>query len=239
MNILARILRDQFQLLAFRTFKPDLRNHYAAYLIYGLVVTWVAGIGRYWDNPKALWWQTAGLGSVAYVFVLAAVLWLIIWPLRPARWRYRDVLLFLTLTSLPAWLYAIPVELWMPLAQAKAVNGWFLAIVASWRVALLVLFLKRGARLSGFSIVVATLLPLAIIVGALAALNLEHVVFNIMAGNEPSQQSANDTAYGIVILLTFFAYVTLVPLLLGYVVQIIHTRRARRDLPDEPKAGGA
>jgi hypothetical protein len=225
--VLIRILRDQFQLLTFRSFKPDLRNHYAAYLTYGLVITWVAGMGRYWDNPKALWWQAAGLGSIAYVFILAALLWLLIWPLRPVRWRYRDVLLFLTLTSLPAWLYAIPVEMFMPIEQAKSVNAWFLAIVATWRVILLVLFLRRGAGLSGFSIVVATLLPLAIIVSVLAALNLEHVVFNIMAGNQPAQQSANDSAYLVVVLLTFFAYLSLIPLLLGYIVQIILAQRHR------------
>jgi membrane protein YdbS with pleckstrin-like domain len=88
--MLKQILADQVALLTFRPFRPDLRAHYRAYLAYGLTVTWLAGIGRYRDNPKAEWWQLAGMGSLAYVFVLAALLWLVVAPLRPARWRYRE-----------------------------------------------------------------------------------------------------------------------------------------------------
>lgn len=224
--MLKRLLADQFSLLLFRPFRPDLRNHYVAYLVYGLLVTWVAGLGRYWDHPKAEWWQYAGLGSLAYVFTLAALLWLVIAPLRPARWRYRDVLLFLTFTSLPAWLYAIPVEQMMPMPQAQAANGWFLAIVASWRVVLLVLFLRRAAGLSGWNIVVATMLPLVMIVTALSMLNLEHVVFNIMAGNGPSAVSANDTAYAIVVTLTLLSWVTAPFLFGGYLVLVIRALKS-------------
>ena len=38
-----------------------LGNHY---LFLGVVTAWLIGIGRYWDNPRADWWQYAGLGSV-------------------------------------------------------------------------------------------------------------------------------------------------------------------------------
>lgn len=222
------ILSDQFALLAFRPFRPDLRAHYRAYLCYGLFVTWLAGMGRYWDNPKADWWQVAGLGSLIYVFVLAALLWLVVAPMRPARWRYRDVLLFLTMTSLPALLYATPVEMMMPLPMAQAVNSWFLAVVAGWRVILLVLFLKRAAGLRGFAIAVAALLPLAIIVTALGMLNLEHVVFNIMAGNGgPPPQSGNDTAYSIVFLLTLLSMFALPVLIAAYLVLISRNRPAK------------
>ena len=219
--MIKRILADQFSLLTFREFRPDLRAHYAAYLGYGLIVTWLAGVGRYWDNPKAEWWQYAGLGSLAYVFMLALVLWLLIAPLRPPRWRYRDVLLFLTMTSLPAWLYAIPVEKMMPMPQAQSVNAWFLAIVATWRVILLVLFLKRAAGLSGPAILVATMLPLTLIMTCLAMLNLEHVVFNIMAGNGPVAHSGNDGAYAIVVMLTLLSWVAAPVLLAGYLVLVI------------------
>ncbi len=222
-----RILTDQFSLLAFRPFRPDLRSHYSAYLAYGLIVTWMAGMGRYWDNPKAMWWQTAGLGSVLYVFILAALLWALIAPLNPPRWRFRDVLLFLTMTSLPAWLYAIPVEMMMPLPRAQAVNSLFLAIVAGWRVALLVLFLKRAAGLSGASIVVAAFLPLSLIITALSMLNLEHVVFNIMAGNGTVERSGNDGAYFIVFLLSMFSMLTLPGWIIGYLMLVNRAHKAR------------
>ena len=144
---LRKILEDQRDLLLFRPFKPAIKNHWLTYLAWGLFVTWLAGIGRYWDHPNANWWQYAGLGSVAYVFVLGTFLWLIVAPLRPRNWSFIGVLIFVTLTSLPALLYAIPVEKFMSLQAAQTANVIFLAIVASWRVALLIVFLRRSAGL--------------------------------------------------------------------------------------------
>jgi hypothetical protein len=131
------IARDQLDFLALRPIKPDLKNDYARYLAWGLSATWLAGMGRYWDNPKAALWQKAGLGSLAYVFVMAALIWLIAAPLRPRGWSYRTVLLFVTLTSPPAILYAIPVEMFMSFSAAAAANAVFLLVVATWRVVLL------------------------------------------------------------------------------------------------------
>ena len=78
----------------------------------------------------------------------------------------------------------------------------FLAVVASWRVALLIVFLKRGAGLTNTGVMVASLLPLTIIVTALVALNLEKAVFEIMGGNR--QQTQNDAAYFILMLITVY-----------------------------------
>lgn len=211
-----QVFDNQLRLLTFREFKPNLRDHWRAYLGWGLFWTWIAGMGRYWDNPKAEWWQTLGLGSIAYIFTLALVLWLIVLPLRPKNWTYRNILIFLSLTSLPAVLYAIPVERFMPLAEAKAVNAWFLAIVATWRVALLWVFLKRVAQLRGVTIVIACLLPLTLIVSTLAILNLEHVVFNIMAGNDASAATGNDSAYMVVVMLTWISFMAAPILALAY-----------------------
>ncbi len=183
---LTQLASDQLRLLTFREFKPNLREHWPAYLAWGLLWTWIAGMGRYWDNPRAEWWQTLGLGSLAYVFSLSLLLWLLIKPLGPRNWSYRNVLIFVTLTSLPAVLYAIPVEMFMEIAAAQATNLVFLLIVATWRVVLLWLFLRRVAQLKGEVILVACLLPLTLIIVTLASLNLEHVVFQIMAGNGPS-----------------------------------------------------
>lgn len=165
-------------------------------------------------------WQHAGLGSLAYVFSLSLVLWLLLWPLRPRRWSYRNVLVFLTLTSPPALLYAIPVERFMSLPAAQSINAWFLAVVAIWRVALLVVFLRRIGGLSGAAIAVASLLPLVVIVVALTALNLEHVVFNIMAGIAPEQRSPNDLSYTVVMTIALFSMLAAPFLLLGYFWQV-------------------
>ena len=47
-------------------------------------------MGRYWDNPRVGLAQHLGLGSVVYVFVLAAVLWLSFWLMRPTDWTYSS-----------------------------------------------------------------------------------------------------------------------------------------------------
>lgn len=115
---LQTIFADQWRLLTFRRPSEAISVHWERYLAFGLMVTWIAGIGRYWDNPRAQLWQHAGLGSLAYVFVLAFILWVVIAPLQARHWFYQNVLTFITLTSLPALLYAIPVEQFMPLAKA-------------------------------------------------------------------------------------------------------------------------
>ena len=228
MPLWRQIWRDQWRLLTFRrlAFSPE---NFRGYLLYGLLITWLCGVGRYWDNPRAELWQYWGLGSLAYVVLLAAVLWLIAAPLKPRHWQYRNVLLFVTLTSLPALLYAIPVERFMPLAVAQTVNVWFLAVVASWRVAMLAYFLFRVAGLSGLQVVVASLLPLTLIVTALSLLNLEHVVFNIMAGISASEKTANDAAYSILLIITTLSVLLSPILILTYVGLLLQARQERAE----------
>ena len=118
------------------------------------------------------------------------------------------------MTSPPAILYAIPVERFMSFEGAQMANVWFLAIVAIWRVALLFRYLVKVANLSGLCALVATLLPLTLIVSLLAALNLEHVVFKLMAGLEDHEKSVNDSAYLVLLLITYFS-VMAAPVLLA------------------------
>lgn len=202
------LLRDQFRLLTFRTIRPDLDRSRARYWVYVLIVTWIVGVGRYWDHPSAEPWQYAGLGSVIYIFVLSTFLWLIVWPMRPKNWSFENVFLFVGMTSLPAVLYAIPVERFLTLEDAQTVNAAFLGVVAIWRIALYVRFLVGAAGLTVLEVIVATLLPLSAIVVVLAILNLEHVVFNIMAGIREGDESPYDTSYSVVLglaILSFYA----------------------------------
>lgn len=213
---IGQILRDAGRVLVLRPPSPAIATHSPRYLAFGLAATWLAGIGRYWDNPRADAWQHAGLGSLAYVLVLAALLWLLCLPLRPRNWRYRNVLLFVTLTSPLAWLYAIPVERFLTMDAAQDANVAFLAVVATWRVALLAWFLARVSDLRPLAALVATLLPLTLIVVTLTALNLEHVVFNLMGGLTPGQESPNDAAYGVVMGLAVFSVLASPVLLVLY-----------------------
>lgn len=114
----------------------------------------------------------------------------------------------------------------MSLENAQMANVWFLAIVAIWRVALLLRYLTKVAKLSGLCVVVATLLPLTLIVSLLAALNLEHVVFNLMAGLENHEKSANDSAYFVLLVITYFS-VMASPILLVMYGWFVYKRRKK------------
>ena len=193
--------------------------------MWGIGITWLAGVGRYWDNPRAEVWQFIGMGSVVYLFIFSLLLWAVIKPLRPANWSYRGVVVFVSLTSLPALLYAIPVERWTSLSTAQDLNVGFLSVVAAWRVALLGTHLQRAAKLGWFGAVVGTLTPLVLIIVALAYLNLEHVIFRLMGGLRDGEATANDAAFEVVLLMAGTALVASVPLLVCYVVLVVARRK--------------
>ena len=220
------VLMTTVRLLTFRSTREELLAFNHRHLILGLACTWLVGIGRYWDNPKAHLLQHLGVGSVVYVFLLALFLWLLVWPLRLKGWSYFRVITFVAIVSPPAVLYAIPVERFFDLATANSYNVWFLLIVAAWRVALLVFFLKRLGRLGGFSVLIVTLLPLILIVITLTMLNLEKVVFNFMGGI--TEETANDAAYGVLVLLSLLSFLLFLPVLICYVYLAINAWSSRR-----------
>jgi len=226
--MIREIVAGQLHILFFKKGDPGIRKHPNAFLLFGLFTSWLAGVGRYWDNPRAQLWQHLGLGSVVYCFVLAAIVFALIYPLRPKNWSYRGILTFISLTSLPAVLYAIPVEKWMSMSAAQSVNMLFLLVVAAWRVALFVSYLKNSARLTGGAIFAACFLPILCIITALTALNLEHVIFNIMAGLRDNQASGNDTAYLVVGVITYLSYLLLPVVLVMYIYFIIKARKISR-----------
>lgn len=227
MSQLGPVFLATLRLLTFRASREELVALGNVHLAFGLIATWIVGMGRWWDDPEAHLLQHLGLGSVAYVFVLAFVLWALTKPLGPQDWNYRGVLTFVALTSPPAILYAIPVERLLDLETARQVNVWFLAFVATWRVGLLVFYLRRLARLPWLSVIVASLLPLTIIVTALTALNLERAVFDVMSGLRDDGTSS-DQAYGVLVGLTFLSTLLVAPLLLAYGLIWFGRRRATR-----------
>jgi hypothetical protein len=215
------------RILTFRARRPELVSMDAGHLALGLVCTWLVGMGRSWDDPGAGLLQRLGTGSVVYVFALALLLWLTLWPLRPENWSYARVLTFVTLTAPPAALYALPVERWMSIPAARSANFWFLAVVALWRVALLLSFAHELGHLAWWRALVGSLLPLALIVAALALLNLDHVVLDFMAGNHNSTDIHSD-AYLALVGLTFLAFGASPVLLLSYIGLIVETHLRRR-----------
>jgi hypothetical protein len=209
-----------FRLLFFRASPEEMAKIGWRHLSLGLLCTWLVGMGRYWDNPRVGLLQHLGIGSVIYIFILSLFLWLVIWPLSPRNWTYFKVLTFVSMVSPPAALYAVPVEKFVSLETANAVNACLLAIVAGWRVALLIFHLTQSGHLEWFPTFVATFFPLTILVVALAILNLSRVVFDTMGGG--GERSPDDFAYSILSLLSLLSILLFIPLLICYLWLLVH-----------------
>ena len=219
------MLRTQFAFLVFRPIQVSVQQDFWRWFAFVMTVTWLAGVGRYWDHPSAELWQYLGAGSVVYIFCLSTLLYLIVWPLRPSNWTLRGVLIFVGLTSLPALLYAIPVERVVELQAAQSINAWFLGIVAVWRVTLLFRYLIKSARLHWFIVAIVAVLLLSGIVIVLTLLNLEHVVFDLMAGIREEDASPNDAAYLVVLGLAFVSLWAFPIALVLYFGAVVHRRQ--------------
>jgi len=218
------------RLLTFRARLEDYGGFERRHLAAGLAGCWLVGIGRYWDDPRATLLQHTGLGSVIYVFILTAVMWIIVKPVKPERFTYRGILTFIAMTSPPAALYAIPVEKWMTLEAANLMNLRFLGIVAVWRLALWMHYLRRFGQFRVWMIFSAAAVPLAIIFIALASLNLHHVVFNIMGGIREADKSSQDAAYSALFVLSYLSVPVSVLASLGWLWMILQSRRERAAL---------
>jgi hypothetical protein len=211
------------KLLTFKLSREEMLQFNNKHLIAGVIGTWIVGMGRYWDDPKASLLQHLGLGSVIYIFALAIFIWLILLPFKIEKWTYRIVLTFIALTSFPAIFYAIPVEKFFTIATSNTINVWFLLIVAVWRLCLLYYFLKHFTKLSSGNIATVTFMPICLIISALTALNLHNVVFEVMGGLR--NPSPHDSSYFILMLLTGLSMLLAIPLLIAYGVGIYKSRK--------------
>lgn len=229
-QIFGDMLRTQIAFLAFRPIQLSLQRDFWRWFAFVLLVTWLAGIGRYWDHPSAEYWQYLGVGSIAYIVCLSLLLYLVVLPLRPSNWTYHGVLIFVGLTSLPALLYAIPVERFVDLKAAQLANAWFLGVVAVWRIALLIRYLIASAKLHWFIVVAVSVLLLSGIVVVLTLLNLEHVVFDLMAGIREDDASPNDSAYLVVLGLAFLSLWAFPIALILYLGAVVHRQRSGRSI---------
>lgn len=220
------LLHTIFRLLICKLRREEILQFNRTHFFAGLIGTWIVGMGRYWDDNNAGLLQHLGLGSVIYIFTLAAFIWLIVKPFYVDNWNYFIVLTFIGLTSFPAIFYAIPVEKFFSIETANSINAWFLAIVAAWRLALLYYFLKHFTRLSIGNIITVTLMPVCLIITTLFALNLHHVVFEMMGGIR--NPSPHDSSYLVLMLLTGISALLTLPLIIVYVLEIYNRIQERK-----------
>jgi hypothetical protein len=182
MKWLTRCLYLQFRILTLTANKQDMLSLDKGALVWGLVTVWVAGIGRYWDAPMEPMIMRSGAPSVIYIFVLAAFLWLLIYLLRPANWSYMRLVTYISLTGMPAFIYAIPFERIYGVERGAEYNAMALVVVASWRVLMLFNYLVRVSKLNILSVAFALLLPLMVIVSTLMSFNRLGEVVEMMGG---------------------------------------------------------
>lgn len=90
-------MRELGRLLSFRATAEDYARFGAQHLRLALLLTWLVGMGRWWDDPRANMVQKLGVGSLLYVLFLALVIYGVTLPLRPRRWSYVHVLTFVPL----------------------------------------------------------------------------------------------------------------------------------------------
>ncbi len=233
MSSSSRPLARLGRILTFRATRDELLGLGARDLALGLVFTWLVGMGRWWDDPDASLPQHLGLGSLAYVVALSAALFVLLFPLRPAGFSYRGVLAFVSLTSPPGLLYAVPVERFMSIEVATRANLYALLLVATWRVSLWLFYLRRAIGLRAGEALAVGLLPLAAIVFTLFQLNLHRVVLRIMGGLDDGPPNAHQTAYEVLGLLTFCSVFAVLPLAIAYLA-IVRRHVTQRRAGEEP-----
>ena len=228
---LKNVLIDTFNLLAFRISRERILNFGRLHLAFGLFCTVIVGIGRFWDHSDAAFPQRLGFGSVVYVFFLSFFLAIVIAPLMPEDWSLFRVLTFVSLVSPPAAFYAIPVERIFELGTANLINAGFLLIVSTWRVSLLVYFLRHFARLKPSSIFAATVLPITFIVLLILFTGFGATVLGSMGGFR--ERTADDLTNGI-LGLTLVISIFVFPIsLISYLWIVIRNARSGWVRPDQ------
>jgi hypothetical protein len=219
-------MKLMFQLLFFQAHKKGI-SFTNKHLYLGVVITWLVGVGRYWNSQNASLVQYLGLGSVIYIFIFSLAVWIISAPFKDQFLSYKNILTFVSLTSAPAILYAIPIERFFSLEESAKINVYFLLTVALWRVALLLYFYLKFTNLRFSKSFVCTFLPLTGIVSALTVLNLERAVFNIMSGLREVTQTSNDQAYANLVFITSLSLITFIPFLLFYLFLIYRDKNKK------------
>lgn len=137
------------------------------------------------------------------------------------------VLTVVSLTAAPGLIYGIPVEMFMDTASAQGANTTFLALVATWRVALALHFFCRGCKNSWPISASVLLVPICLIIITLVITGRAGYVIEVMGGmnrNEPARSQTDD----IVASLFCFSGPGLVVGGLIYIGAITHLRFMRK-----------
>lgn len=217
-------IRDLGHFLTFRA-TPEMYDRIGVeHAVLGFTTTWLVGIARNWDYPDAPYVARAGLGSLAYIFVLALVLFVMAWPISYEKRNYWHVLTAISMTAGPGLVYGIPVEMFMSVEGAQGANLIFLLIVAAWRVALASHYLFRGCQNGIREVLAILLLPISLIVIALVSTGRAGYVMQFMGGLRRDQSAPNATVDEAIATLYCLAWPLGALAALFYLIRLIQIR---------------
>lgn len=168
------------KILLFKADEKDFQSLSIYTFLLGVLATWIVGVGRWWDNVDADPLKKTGIGSVAYIFVLSqAIWWVNVWFTENKN--YFKVLTFVSLTSVPAILYAFPIEIVAP-EYARTFNVTSLLVVSIYRVSLMASFLRQYYKMKWSEVITSTLFMLSGIVTIVFISGLGALVLDAMGG---------------------------------------------------------
>jgi hypothetical protein len=169
----------------------------------GLLFVLSAGFAREYDGEDLLAEPWHLLIPLAASLATSLLLFVFVWSTArgwdrelPFEESYRSFLGLYWMTAPLAWLYAIPVERFLSPAQAVEANLWLLAIVAAWRVVLMIQVVSTLLRIS----VVRAMFPVLLFADSLVVVILFLTplpVFSFMGGIRlsESEQLIQGTAF--------------------------------------------
>jgi len=209
------------------------------HLAIGALFTWLVGIARNWDLASATPTQAWGLQSLAYIIFMALGIWVLLLPLKAGR-GYLHVLTMVSLTSVPGLIYGVPVEMFLPMEDARNTNVAFLVVVATWRVAMAVHYLKRACDLSGGGAMSVLGLPVSMIVIGLIQSGRAGAVLEMMGGLRTVGAEADAYVDQVIFTLGLIAYPFAFFCFIGYLMLLtgggdgppIQWRGRRPRIPD-------
>lgn len=206
----------------------------ATSLALGIVGVVIAGIGRWWDDPEASLLQQYGVGSVVYSLLLALVVLASISPFNP-KIPYRAVLGMVCFTSLPALLYAIPVEKFMTATNATIYNAAALGIVATYRVSLLAWFHAKVVQIRWWQNVLAILFTISFIGAGVFIFGYAPKILETMGGmryDDPVRNQVAKLGEG----LSFFSLLAAPIVVVAYAIVKLANRKPvipNREVPED------
>ncbi|MBX7131796.1 MAG: hypothetical protein K1X67_03860 [Fimbriimonadaceae bacterium] len=175
-------LRDLGRFLTFRATVEDFDRYGVPHFVLGLTITWLVGIARNWDLVTAPLFARLGLASVAYIFFMAFLIFAFAWMPSNIQRSYGKVLTVVAMTAAPGLIYGIPVEMFLSVDDAQAVNLAFLAVVALWRVALAIQFCGKGCGNTVGVGAAIIFVPIQILIFVLVGTGRAGYIMDIMGG---------------------------------------------------------